>query len=902
MGQVKRDSRWVRTLTFFVSVIVCLSIFSVFEPEQVMADGGASAWAWGSEPDGNIGIATWGFDVGDIVEVSLDTDPNELFFTGGSGVTCISDGDGIVVQFEYTGQNVGFTVSGTFDSISVSVDSVTLVEAAPTPTPKPAPTATNTPTPTPKPANTPTNTPKPVATATPKPATATATPKPAATATPRPAATATPKPAATATPRPAATATPKPAATSTSTPAASGATNTPVPASVNDSDDDDDDDENTEATPTPTTTESSDVSEVSEVSESETSEVSESAVQSVAAAVEVTTEGGTEETATPTPTHFPKAEGVVGGPSGKDDGGKGFPWWILIVLALLGAGGYRYYSLKKQNMSGKDILFDFIPGGVIGNIAERFGYSSGTPVTEQPETINGYLKTSNTKSIRPIYSNTPDARAKEAPRGAAPVGQKSAAELHELAQKKAAQKAAAATAPGLKAPIKRPKELSVNHAAQSAAPKAAPAPVKPAANTASAPRGAAPVGQKSAAELHELAQKKATQKAAATTAPGLKAPIKRPKELSVNHAAQAAANKPVPAAPRPASHATSAPRGAAPVGQRSAAELHEMAEKKAAQKAAAATVAGSPLANKKTEEKMESMHEEAPRTPGKASPFAAKYGAKPAPAKEPAPAPAAPAASSPFKTAAGSAFAARKNAEELKEIANKRAAEAEAAKKAAERAQAALNEAEKLVASARQSAKKAAEAAPPSPSDVIHSTKPLPETPMGPVNATEAKPVFSNAKEKILLNTAAQVAFKRDLEERNVAPAIATSIIPPVVEKNDTKAEGPSPFKPAPKPPVKRNLGEAPVESQAAPAAAEAVNIPKVAQFDPVVAARKTESPFVPVNHSNSDQMSLTAALAAKPLEEDEVPPPKTFKPLAPIPKDAMKEEIDPFKHNPEGR
>ncbi|MBR2294414.1 MAG: hypothetical protein IJ869_01455 [Clostridiales bacterium] len=867
-----------------------------------MADGGASAWAWGSEPDGNIGIATWGFDVGDIVEVSLDTDPNELFFTGGSGVTCISDGDGIVVQFEYTGQNVGFTVSGTFDSISVSVDSVTLVEAAPTPTPKPAPTATNTPTPTPKPANTPTNTPKPVATATPKPATATATPKPAATATPRPAATATPKPAATATPRPAATATPKPAATSTSTPAASGATNTPVPASVNDSDDDDDDDENTEATPTPTTTESSDVSEVSEVSESETSEVSESAVQSVAAAVEVTTEGGTEETATPTPTHFPKAEGVVGGPSGKDDGGKGFPWWILIVLALLGAGGYRYYSLKKQNMSGKDILFDFIPGGVIGNIAERFGYSSGTPVTEQPETINGYLKTSNTKSIRPIYSNTPDARAKEAPRGAAPVGQKSAAELHELAQKKAAQKAAAATAPGLKAPIKRPKELSVNHAAQSAAPKAAPAPVKPAANTASAPRGAAPVGQKSAAELHELAQKKATQKAAATTAPGLKAPIKRPKELSVNHAAQAAANKPVPAAPRPASHATSAPRGAAPVGQRSAAELHEMAEKKAAQKAAAATVAGSPLANKKTEEKMESMHEEAPRTPGKASPFAAKYGAKPAPAKEPAPAPAAPAASSPFKTAAGSAFAARKNAEELKEIANKRAAEAEAAKKAAERAQAALNEAEKLVASARQSAKKAAEAAPPSPSDVIHSTKPLPETPMGPVNATEAKPVFSNAKEKILLNTAAQVAFKRDLEERNVAPAIATSIIPPVVEKNDTKAEGPSPFKPAPKPPVKRNLGEAPVESQAAPAAAEAVNIPKVAQFDPVVAARKTESPFVPVNHSNSDQMSLTAALAAKPLEEDEVPPPKTFKPLAPIPKDAMKEEIDPFKHNPEGR
>ena len=299
---------------------------------------------------------------------------------------------------------------------------------------------------------------------------------------------------------------------------------------------------------------------------------------------------------------------------------------------------------------------------------------------------------------------------------------------------------------------------------------------------------------------------------------------------------------------------------------------------------------------------MESMHEEAPRTPGKASPFAAKYGAKPAPAKEPAPAPSAPAASSPFKTAAGSAFAARKNAEELKEIANKRAAEAEAAKKAAERAQAALNEAEKLVASARQSAKKAAEAAPPSPSDVIHSTKPLPETPMGPVNATEAKPVFSNAKEKILLNTAAQVAFKRDLEERNVAPAIATSIIPPVVEKNDTKAEGPSPFKPAPKPPVKRNLGEAPVESQAAPAAAEAVNIPKVAQFDPVVAARKTESPFVPVNHSNSDQMSLTAALAAKPLEEDEVPPPKTFKPLAPIPKDAMKEEIDPFKHNPEGR
>ena len=95
-----------------------------------------------------------------------------------------------------------------------------------------------------------------------------------------------------------------------------------------------------------------------------------------------------------------------------------------------------------------EIIYEFIPGRVIGKIADKIRPPKkalpATPAEEEekPKVINGYLQTSNTRVIRPEFSNAAALRAA-----------------------KEAEKKASGELPGIKPPVKRPKSASVNHAA-----------------------------------------------------------------------------------------------------------------------------------------------------------------------------------------------------------------------------------------------------------------------------------------------------------------------------------------------------------------------------------------------------------------------------------------------------
>ena len=366
--------------------------------------------------------------------------------------------------------------------------------------------ATDTSTPTPTPTDTPT--PVPTSTSTPSP-----TPRPAtATPTPRPEATATSTP------------TPRPQATATATPVP--ATATPVPDQPEPSVSEETQPQSSEtaasesatATPTPTPAETSESSESSETSE-ETSETTETAVALIAPAGESSEETSEETASEDTPTPTPTAPVVVGTVRADKEGG--FPWWILLVLLAGGGCVARYASLRKQNIEGKDLVLNFIPG--VASIAGKTAGTGKTPEVssaDAPKVVNGYLQKSNTEAIRPVFSNTPDARA---------------------AQKAADSKPGTSSSPsGLKAPIKRPASASVNHA-QAVAAKAVTEPketskpgAKPAVSGASAPK--APVKRPASASVNhaqavaaaKTGKEVADEKDAGTTAPVFKPSVSKP--------------------------------------------------------------------------------------------------------------------------------------------------------------------------------------------------------------------------------------------------------------------------------------------------------------------------------------------------------------------------------------
>jgi hypothetical protein len=204
-----------------------------------------------------------------------------------------------------------------------------------------------------------------------------------------------------------------------------------------------------DASVTTTDVTASDTSETSEESSEETSEETSESLDiptspSADAAGEVTEE--TSETHPPTPTPLPRLY----------DAGihqRHFPWWILILGAAVLVIVLRYRKLASQDMYMDEIIYEFIPGRVIGNIVDKIRppkQSGAAPVPEEekPKVVNGYLQTSNTRVIRPEFSNVAAVnKAKELEKAAKNNG--------EL--------------PGIKPPVKRPKNASADHAASSAA-------------------------------------------------------------------------------------------------------------------------------------------------------------------------------------------------------------------------------------------------------------------------------------------------------------------------------------------------------------------------------------------------------------------------------------------------
>lgn len=271
----------------------------------------------------------------------------------------------------------------------------------------------------------------------------------------------------------------------------------------------------TEATTTDPseTDESLETTETEEVLPPDGEETLDSSIAAAVVADDEATGDGDEGEGTPTPT--PTARPYVAA-STKKKSGSGFPWWIIIFLIIAGACGYRYNQLSKEDYYGMELLCEFIPGGYVGKVIDKVApnlrpksTTSNSPLLDkkdEPVVVNGYLKTSNTKAIRPMYSNAPASRPRYQNGAAAGATRPSTSTRPQASTRPAAS---TTTTSELKPPIKRPASASVNRAAAAAAKT----------TTAAAPK---------------------TASAPATPA-APKAPIKRPASASVNRAAAAAA-------------------------------------------------------------------------------------------------------------------------------------------------------------------------------------------------------------------------------------------------------------------------------------------------------------------------------------------------------------------------
>lgn len=345
----------------------CLIFLSVSwaAGEKVFADGTASGSVTSDsgDPDfAHLHLTLSGFDVGDVVTVSVEYDVNDIYASSGDGALSVQSEGSYTNVYKISCNSAYDSPDGTYyvklsgNMIAgVSIESITVdnVEHNPppataTPTPKPA-----TPTPTPKPA-TPTPTPKPATpTPTPVPATPTSTPTPVPAVetsdeTEPSETTATPTPTSTPTPTP--TETPTPTATSTPTP-------TRVPKNPGDGE--------------------KDRSEEKVYDETEETE---------------------------DPDHVPtKPPTKLGGFIGKRDDGNGpsvgaVIWgiakYVLIITAVLIVG--RLVYLKAIGTYNEDLLKEFIP------FRKKKAADDDMPA---PQAVNGYLQKSNTASVRPVYSN-----------------------------------------------------------------------------------------------------------------------------------------------------------------------------------------------------------------------------------------------------------------------------------------------------------------------------------------------------------------------------------------------------------------------------------------------------------------------------------------------------------------
>ncbi len=540
----------VRFLSFIVCVFVVIAGLSLTKPVQsVSADGGmwSNAYNDGNPDEQVVQFGLWGYNPGDVVEVSIDVTKYDFYGTAGSGVTLKSAGAGnILAEVTYVDNNTTYKVTISdynMNNVTVESYSCTLVKAASTPTPTP------TPSPTPKPTATPT--PKPTATPTPVPANNNSSSDNSTTPNQTSAAPASDNGSAAA-------------------PAAGG--DAPAPAETAAAA------ETTATTSASETTETSDPSETSETDNTLTAGETQETVMAVVGEVQ---EGETyDQTVVLDETHEDGSPVVMGLNSKTQEelsvekAKKQLmtaSFWIVLVVLLAGASYARYRYLKKKGYKGSEIAINFIPG--TSDLIYAIGYHFNLPGKGKdaaPAEASASHASFNTASAMKELKKMETTVAATKTVQTAPRAKSSATSVphkrpKELSVNHAAAVAAAKTAqdaPKTKTstpstpsvPHKRPKELSVNHAAAVAAAKTAQD--TPKTNTArpsvTATSGSS-LGNEAARAARERAEAAKEQLRMRVEARRSKIeevkredlqqrpPIKRPASLSVNHAAAAAA-------------------------------------------------------------------------------------------------------------------------------------------------------------------------------------------------------------------------------------------------------------------------------------------------------------------------------------------------------------------------
>jgi len=496
-----KSNKLYRVIAILICAVFAFSLLSILDQKQVLAGASASTsgvGSWGD--DGGYTLNISGCSAGDVATVTVVYNKNEVFSSPANPEACqvISEGDGSVT-FKVVGWgnpngSYWISISGTNlpNPMSATVSSISVKAANPTATPKPA-------TPTPKPA--------------------TPTPKPA-TPTPRP--TNTPVPAQTThqtTAAPAQTTqqtTAAPAQTTQQTAAAAPAQTQPAETQA------------TTAAATTTTTTTAAASEETSVTEEAVSGEETSEPTLISAVGEVV-EGETyDETVVMDETHEDGTPVVMGfvhvnpdqvSPNTPNSDKKSFMWlWFIIPVLLAGAAYFRYRNLKNKGMNGKDLALNFIPGTSSLVYAAGNLIPSKHTVAADAATTQKFNQASAMKELRQME----EANARE-------------------------EAKAAKSAPVQKAPIKRPKELSVNRAAATAAAvtavKAPSAPKTQAVNSNSPAAAAARERAEAAKVQNEMRKMEQARKDNEAKMQEIKSrpPIKRPKELSVNRAQTKAA-------------------------------------------------------------------------------------------------------------------------------------------------------------------------------------------------------------------------------------------------------------------------------------------------------------------------------------------------------------------------
>ena len=498
----------------FFSLILCIILTTGISlsllKQDVSADGTVTITSVESWPDGaNINFKVSGYSSGTTVSFDINCghscEINGYNFGNGAG-SC-SKVDDQVISVSITGwgndpnNQYQIQVVGTWsDDLTATISSVSSNEPTPTPTPKP--TATPTPKPTPKPTETT------AATQATTQATVAQTSAPAQTAADN--------------------------SGGDAAPAAAAGGDAPAPS------------EATAATET-TATETSETTDPTETAESDDTLTAGATQETVMSVVGEVKDGESyDQTVVLDETHEDGSPVVMGLNSTTQEQLSAekskkqmmtASFWIVLLILLAGASYARYRYLKeKKGYKGSEIALNFIPG--TSDLIYAIGYHFNLP--------------GKSKEAAPAQSSDTHSSFN------------TASAMKELKKMEAADAKAASKPSTPSVPHKRPKELSVNHAAAVAASKAAQEANKD---------KAAPAAPKAAP---------AATRPAATKPSVPSAPHKRPKELSVNHAAAVAAAKTAQEAPKaketPAFVPASSAKTGSSLGSESAAAARERAE------------------------------------------------------------------------------------------------------------------------------------------------------------------------------------------------------------------------------------------------------------------------------------------------------------------------------------